>query len=455
MPPKKKRTRTIAVFGTGYVGIVTAATLLSMGYRVICVDVLPEVVESVNKGSAPIHEPGVNRVLKGAIRSGRLMATTDGISAIKKAHISFICVGTPSKTDGGIDLKFVRAVSREIGKGLKKRKGFHVVVVKSTVVPSTTLKVVRPILQKASGKKVGRGFGLACNPEFLREGSALKDSLRPDRIVIGVTDTKSRDEVLSLFEDLNSPILVTDPTTAEMVKYVSNAFLATKVALSNEVANICSAHRIDVYDVMEGVGLDKRIGPLFLRAGAGFGGSCFPKDVRALIDVAHKADVPLQILPSVMVQNALQPLETVDLLRKVLKDLKGKEIALLGVAFKPDTDDVRETRALPIVKALLRSGANVRIYDPNKAAGDGFMALLPDDEKKVKRARTVNMALKGAHGCILQTEWKEFRDMRPSTFKRLMKRPVVIDGRRALDPKRMLKAGVIYRGIGWRNEQGA
>jgi UDPglucose 6-dehydrogenase len=221
------------------------------------------------------------------------------------------------------------------------------------------------------------------------------------------------------------------------------------VALSNEVANICSANGVDVYEVMRGVGLDKRIGPLFLRAGAGFGGSCFPKDLKALVKAAESKKVPLKVLPAVLRQNELQPLETVKMVRSVLKRLKGKTITLLGVAFKPDTDDIRETRALPIAKALFREGAKVRIYDPNKKALEDFMAL--KEMKKAERAKTLRKALEGADACIIQTEWAEFKKVKPSCIKRWMKRPVVIDGRRTRDPDKMIKAGIIYRGIGWKN----
>jgi UDPglucose 6-dehydrogenase len=445
-----KAGKRIAIFGIGYVGLVTAATFLKRGHNVVCVDVLKDRVAMINNGKSPIFEPGLEEALEQGIRSGRLMATTDGITAARCSRFIFICVGTPSMPDGSIDLKFIRSASKDIGKGLKGHKGFPVVVMKSTVVPNTCEKVVRPIIEKASNMKAGRGFGLACNPEFLKEGEALKDSLHPDRIVIGGIDDKSRNAVEGLYKGMDAPLILTDLNTAEMIKYASNAFLAVRVGLSNEIANICSAHGVDVYEVMKGVGLDKRIGPHFLRAGAGFGGSCFPKDLKALRAAAEKAEVQLNILPSVLDQNEAQPLETIKLLKKVLKGLKGRRIALLGLAFKPDTDDVRETRALPIAQALLKEGAIVRLFDTNRAAMDNFRGLLKAS-KRVVECSTLKEALKDSDGAIIQTESKEFKALNPRHIKAWMRRPVIIDGRRALDPHLMEKAGIIYRGIGWKN----
>ena len=448
-----KAGRRISIFGMGYVGLVTAATFLRKGHAVVLIDVLKDRVEMVNRGRCPIFEPGVEKVLAKGVRAGRLEATMDGTAAVRSTDFSFICVGTPSKADGSIDLQHVKAVSRQIGRGLRSKRGYHVVVMKSTVVPTTTSEVVRPIIEKASGRKAGRGFGLAVNPEFLKEGEALQDSTRPDRIVVGGLDEKSIETMLTILKGFDAPIIMTDLGTAEMIKYASNTFLAAKVALSNEIANICSAHGIDVYEVMKGVGLDKRIGPHFLRAGAGFGGSCFPKDLRALKRAAEKAKVKLSILPSILDQNELQPLETVKLLKGEHKGLRGKRIALLGLSFKPNTDDVRETRALPIALALLKAGAVLKVYDPNRAARDNFMGMLARTKAKgrCKVCASAHEALKGADGAVIQTEAREFKSLEPRDLKRLMRRPVIVDGRRALDPHLMHKHGIIYRAIGWRN----
>jgi UDPglucose 6-dehydrogenase len=437
----------------GYVGLVTAATFLKLGHKVICVDVLKERVNSVNNGRSPIFEPGLEEVLNDGINSGSLMATTDGTLAARCSDVIFICVGTPSLPDGSIDLRFVRKAAKDIGKALRGHKGRPVIVVKSTVIPSTTEKIVRSLLEKASGQKAGRGFGLACNPEFLKEGVALKDSLRPDRIVIGGIDDRSHEAVLKLYKGLKAPVVLTDLTTAEMIKYASNAFLATKVGLSNEVANICSAHGVDVYEVMKGVGLDKRIGPHFLRAGAGFGGSCFPKDLKALKAAAIKAKVPHSILHAVLEHNEVQPLETIKFLKAVLKNLRGRNIALLGLSFKPDTDDIRETRALPIARALAQEGATVRLYDTNKAALDNFLKLLGSNigSKRFVKCNSIKDALDGCDGAIIQTESKEYKALKPKELKKWMRRPIIIDGRRTFDPKIMERSGIIYRGIGWKN----
>lgn len=461
MPKARKRdaSRRISVFGTGYVGIVTAATFASRGHEVVCVDVIPDKVALVNSGISPVHEPGVDKALKKAVRAGRLRATTDAEEAVKGTDISFICVGTPSGPDGTIDLAQVRAVAADIGKALGGKRGRHLIIVKSTVVPSTTVEVVLPIIRRGSGRKVGRTLGLACNPEFLREGSALRDSMRPDRVVIGAVDKESLEEVEALYPGGRVPIIRTDPTTAEMVKYVSNAFLAARIALANEVANICSAYEVDVYEVMRAVGLDERIGPHFLRAGAGFGGSCFPKDVRAMVQAAREEGVTLHVLPAVLQQNEFQPLEVVRLLREATGGLKGKVIALLGVAFKPDTDDVRETRALPMAVALLKAGTRLRVYDPNHKALVEFTGLvrgtahakIRGGARNLSMASDLTEALDGADGCLVQTEWAEFRKIPPSTFKRLMKRPVVVDGRRTFDPEAMLQAGIDYSAVGWKN----
>ena len=443
----------ISILGMGYVGLVTAATFLKLGHRVICVDVLKERVNLVNNGRSPIFEIGLEEAINEGINSGNLMATTDTTVAARCSDVIFICVGTPSCSDGSIDLRFVRKAAKDVGKALKGHKGFPVIVVKSTVIPSTCDKVVRPILEKVSGLKAGRSFGLACNPEFLKEGMALNDSLRPDRIVIGGIDNRSCDAVLKLYNGIKAPVIFTDLTTAEMIKYASNAFLATRVGLSNEVANICSAHGVDVYEVMNGVGLDKRIGPHFLRAGAGFGGSCFPKDLKALKAAAMKAKVPHNILHAVLEHNEVQPLETVNLLKKVVKDLRGRKIALMGLSFKPDTDDVRETRAYPIALALVKEGATVLLYDTNKAALAGFMRLpgISTKTKRFVRCDSIKEALEECDGAIIQTESKEFKALQPKDIKKWMRRPVIIDGRRTFDPEVMAHSGIIYRGIGWKN----
>lgn len=432
----------IAVLGAGYVGSCTAAVFAEQGFPVILADPDPRRAEAVGQGRAPAYEPGLDEALGAAVRAGRLTATTDPVEAARGADLTFLCVGTPPRKDGGQEHKFLKAASQQVGQALRGGQRWHTVVVKSTVLPGTTERVVLPALRKASGLEPGQGFGLAVNPEFLREGSALADARAPDRIVVGAYDPRSAAAVWDLYDGIEAPRLSTDLRTAEMIKMASNAFLAAKVGLANEVANLCAASGVDVYEVMKGVGLDARIGPQFLRAGAGFGGSCFPKDVMALRHLAQEAKVPGRILDAVLKGNAAQPGEVVRLAKQALGTLRGKRIALLGLAFKPDTDDVRETRALPIWEGLRKAGAAVVCYDPR--AGPNFQRLA----KGAKLAATLEEALDGADCAIVQTEWQEFKDLKPEAFAKRMRRPLVVDGRRTWEPGFLPAGGVEYRAVG-------
>lgn len=433
----------IAILGAGYVGSCTAAVLAEQGHEVVLADPDRARVEAVRQGRAPAYEPGLEEALAAAVQAGKLRATTDPVEAVASCNMSILCVGTPPRRDGGQELRFLKAAAKQVGEGLRKAQGWHCVVTKSTVLPGTTEGVVLPAVAKASGRAPGEGFGVAVNPEFLREGSALQDARRPDRIVVGQRDEASGKAVWALYEGFDCPKLTTDLATAEMVKVASNAFLAAKVGLANEVANVCTALGIDAYEVMQGVGLDARIGPRFLRAGAGFGGSCFPKDASALLHLSKELGKRSRILDAVLKGNEAQPLEVVKLARAALGSLKGKRVALLGLAFKPDTDDVRETRALPIWRALRKAGARVVCYDPK--AGPNFQALAG---KACRLAASLEEALEGAECCIVQTEWEEFKALEPKDFVRRMERPLVVDGRRTWEPKRMRAGGVEYVGIG-------
>ncbi len=352
----------ISIIGTGYVGTVTGTCFAHMGHEVTCVDVDPERVKKINAGVPPIYEEGLEELLR-AHAGKNLKATLDYDAAIANTDISFICVPTPTDADGKIDLRFIREASRSIGQRLKSKKSYHVVVVKSTVVPGTTAGTATPLLEQESGKKAGVGFGMGMNPEFLREGKAVYDFQHPDRIVIGADDPKAAAVIRELYSGYTCPVLVTDTKTAEMIKYVSNAFLATKISFSNEVGNICKRLDIDTYKVMEGVGLDVRISPHFLRSGLGFGGSCFPKDVKALIGKASEVDYEPLLLKTVLKVNDKQPEIALRILKKHVPDLKGKKIAVLGLAFKDDTDDIRESSAIPLIGMLLAEGADVTAYD--------------------------------------------------------------------------------------------
>ncbi|MEF8873661.1 MAG: UDP-glucose/GDP-mannose dehydrogenase family protein [Candidatus Thermoplasmatota archaeon] len=431
----------VSVIGTGYVGLVSGVGFADHGHKVTCVDIDEEKVEAINSGEPPIYEEGLEELLEEAVGSGRLSATTDTDKAVKKSDITFICVGTPSREYGGIDTTYVENAAEDVSKALGEKDGYHVVVVKSTVVPGTTDGVVKEILE-SSGKKVGKHIGLGMNPEFLREGAALKDFLNPDRIVIGGWDEKSRKVMKRVYESFDAPKLVTDIRTAEMIKYSSNSLLATKISFANELSRVCEAVGVDVYDVMDGVGLDHRIDRDFLNAGPGFGGSCFPKDVKALKNLADEKGIKTELLDSVLSINREQPVHTVEILEKQLGHLKGKRVAVLGLTFKGGTDDTRETRALPMVESLLKKDAEVVGYDPKGM--ENFSDLLEHDGTEY--AESIEDALLDADACIIQNDWDEFKELHGDDFDR-MKDKVVLDGRRVLDEEE-LDEDIVYLSVG-------
>lgn len=437
----------ITMIGMGYVGLVTGAAFAKHGFDTTCTTTTPEKAENLNQGISPFYEPGLDELVKEGVESGLFHGSTDNIQCVKESDITFICVGTPSLPDGSIDLGNVENVASDIGTALSEMDRYHVVVSKSTITPSTTDSVILPILEEKSGKKVGLDFGLCMNPEFLREGAALQDSLHPDRIVVGGWDQKSIDTVMKVYKGFDCPKFETDLRTAEMVKYGANCLLATKITFANEMANICEFFNVDVYEVMKGVGMDFRINPSFLNAGAGFGGSCFPKDVNAITAKAKSLGYSPRILDAVLEVNETQPLRVVELAKKKANGVSDKRIALLGLSFKPDTDDVRYTRALPIAEALLDSGAEVVAYDPK--AIDNFKKLT---DKPITYVSTAEEALKDADICIIQSDWQEFRSLTAKDFKELMKTPLIIDGRRSFDPNKIIEEGVAYYGIGWKNK---
>ncbi len=420
----------ISILGTGYVGAVTGACFAELGNDVVFVDIDPARTDCIRTGRSPIFEPGLDDLLTKNL--DRISATTNTRDAIRDTDVTFICVGTPSNPDGSIDLGYVEAACRDIGQVLREKDGWHTVVMKSTVVSGTTTGIVRSTLEDASGKVAFRDFGLAANPEFLREGSALTDVFSPDRIVIGAEDSTSREILESLYGSFDCPKIACAIPVAEMIKYVSNAFLATKISFANEIGNLCKSMGIDTAEVFEGVGLDARINPAFFRSGIGFGGSCFPKYVRALIAQARSQGVPPQILTSVVAVNENQPLRLVILLKKHIPDLRGRRIGVLGLAFKPDTDDIRESRAIPIIEELQKEGAGVIAYDP--LAMESFGRLFPD----ISYADSAEDLVSTADAVLLTTEWKEF-DALDYTGK------LVIDGRRV--PKAAV--GSIYEGVCW------
>jgi UDPglucose 6-dehydrogenase len=432
----------ICVVGAGFVGLATGVMLAKLGNEVTCVDIDSSRVSAINSGRSPFYEPPLEKELARQVRLGRLRATKELAGAASEARFVFICVQTPSKASGDIDIRPVKAACRNIGDALAGAKGYKVVVVKSTVVPTTTESVVKPMLEKASGKTAGKHFGLCVNPEFLREGFALKDSMKPSRIVVGAVDVRSRKALIDLYRPIRTDKIVTDLATAEMVKYASNAFLATKITYANEMANICARIGVDVEEVMKVVGKDPRIGPLFLKAGLGFGGSCLPKDVKALRSKAKRVGSNTLLLSALLETNERQPIEGVRMLEDALGDLKGKRVAVLGLAFKGGVDDVRDTRALPLIIELLAKGARVVAFDP--MASKDFIKLMPT----IEYAASALECLDGADGCIVQADWPEFSRLGRKEFSR-MRNKVVVDGRRCLDPDKVRRAGATYLGIGY------
>jgi len=420
----------ICIIGAGYVGMVTGTCFADMGNNVTFIELEEKKVEKINNAMPPIHEERLDELLRKNME--RIKATVD-YDALENADIIFICVGTPSMEDGSIDLSYIKNTAKKIGEKLKGK--WKTVVVKSTVTPGTTEGIVVPILEKISGKKAGRDFGVAMNPEFLKEGKAVKDFMNPDRIVLGVMEKKSEAMLREIYEPFHAPIFITKPSTAEMIKYASNALLATKISFSNEIGNLCKIMGIDTYEVMKAVGMDHRISPHFLNAGAGFGGSCFPKDLRAIISMAKKKGYEMELLNSVMNVNEKQPLRMINLLEKHIGKLKEKRVAVLGLAFKKGTDDIRDSRAIVVIQELLKREAYVSAYDP----------LAMENMKKmfggIEYCSTINDAIKNADACLIMTDWDEFSSINFS----IMKKPVVIDGRRVVKDKR----GIIYEGICW------
>jgi UDPglucose 6-dehydrogenase len=442
----------VSVAGTGYVGLVSGVCLAEKGHQVICIDIDPAKVEKISSGIPPIYEDGLEDLLKKNVGKS-LTATTNLRQAVLDTDISLIAVGTPF--DGQeIDLTYIKTVARQIGEVLKDKDTYHTVVVKSTVVPGTTDEVVLPILEAASGKKAGVDFGVGMNPEFLKEGEAIQDFMYPDRIVYGGIDEKSIEvlrDLYAVFEGVDQ--LATNCRTAEMIKYTANSLLATMISFSNEIANLCTATGgIDVTEVTRGVHLDKRLTPIledgtrifptfttYIEAGCGFGGSCFPKDVKALIAYGKKLGNSMQILDSVIAVNEKQPERMITLLKKHFPNLSGVKVAILGYAFKPGTDDIRESPALPVTQTLLEEGAVVKGYDPiaqheaQKVFGEEMVEFCPD----------VESAIAGVQAILIITRWAEFKKL-PDMLSALPEQPVVVDGRRMLDKHSV----ATYEGIG-------
>lgn len=446
----------IAIVGTGYVGLVTGISLATMDHKVTCIDIDKERVSAIQNGKSPFFEPGVDEVLNEVIKRGLLSATTSLEDAVIESDVVIVAVGTPT-VDNRIDLSAIKKATQQIGNALKKSKKYQIVAIKSTVLPGVTEGVVKPILEVSSGKKAG-DFGLCMNPEFLREGNALEDALHPDRIIIGQYDKRSGQEFAKVYKDANAPKIFTNLPTAELTKYAANALLTTLISFSNEIARISEGiEKVDVVDVWKGVHLDKRLSPTvgkiqikpailsYILSGCGFGGSCFPKDIKALSSFAQGLGIETNLLKAVIDINQTQPYRLVSHLKSVLGNpLKDKRIAVLGLTFKPNTDDMRDSPALPIIETLNAEGAKVICHDP--LAYKGFPKELISLSGMF--SNSIEEAIKDADAAIVVTSWEQYLKLSPRFFKKHMKQPIVIDGRRIYDKNLFLNAGIIYRGIG-------
>jgi len=419
----------ISVIGTGYVGSVTGACFAEMGHQITFVGRDKKKLDAIRSGKSPIFEPHLEDLLKKNRK--RISTTTDLSDAVTNSEITFVCVGTPPKKNGSSDLSQVETVSETIGECLRSDDSRHTIIVKSTVLPGTTETIVIPVLERISGKKVFTDFGIGSNPEFLKEGTAVYDFFHTDRVVIGTNDPMTKQILEDLYRPLKVPIFSTTIRTSEMIKFASNAFLATKISFANEIGNLCKELGIDSYDVFEGVGLDTRINPKFFRSGIGFGGSCFPKDVKALIAHSKSQGINPRILTSVIQTNDEQPVRMIKLLQKHLNP-RGRTIGVLGLAFKPNTDDIRESRAIAVIESLIKNGAHVKVYDP--AAMENFKKIFTD----ITYAPSANDVL-DSDAILIITEWKEFDDLNYHG-------KIVIDGRRL---EKARKEAAVYEGVCW------
>ena len=437
----------VSLVGMGFVGLTTATFFASRGIPVIGIDIDADKIQTIRTGVLPFYEENLEPLMKTTLQREFLQLTSDYEPAITKTDMTMIAVGTPGNTQGQIDLTFVKSAAQSIGQALRRNEGWHLVVVKSTVLPGTTRNVVGKIIAEESGKIMGRDFGLCSNPEFLREGSALRDSMNPDRVVIGEYNDKSGRMLEDFYEQIyqgQAKILRHNLETAEMVKYVSNSFLALKISFANEIANICEQiPGLDVCEVMKGVGSDFRINPYFLGAGLGFGGSCLPKDVSALLNFAKEQGYSAPLLHGTLQVNIQQPQHAVKIVETTLGGLKDKKIALLGLAFKPGTNDLREAPSIKLISQFQENGAN-KIFVTDPQAEDEAKQIFHN----IVTYGSVEECLDQAAACILVTDWPEYTNISPKMFQTLMVEPrLLLDGRRSYDP-RSFDGNVRYRGIG-------
>jgi len=426
----------VCVIGTGYVGLVTGVVFADLGNDVVCVDSDEKKIDMLNRGVMPIYEPGLEEVVKRNVEDGRLLFTTDTGEGVRRSEVIFIAVGTPPRDNGETDLSYVESVATEIARHIDRYK----IIVNKSTVPVGTGDFVRKTIDRNRRRKVE--FDVVSNPEFLKEGTAINDSLYPDRIVIGAPSNSVALALLELYAPLERPMLITDVESAEMIKYASNAFLATKISFINAVANICEKCGADVTQVAKGMGYDKRIGAEFLQAGLGYGGSCFPKDSWSLVHTARKYGEEFKILEEVIALNNVRIPRFVGRIHDTLGGFKGKRIGVLGLAFKPNTDDLRDAKSVEIIQAMLDEGAKVVAYDP--IAMEKAKEIFPD----IGYEKNAYDVAKDAEALVIVTEWNEFKLLNLEKLRDLMKTPRIFDGRNIYAPDRMYKLGIEYFSIG-------
>lgn len=426
----------VGIIGAGYVGLVTGSCLARMGNKVVCADIDANKINKLSQGTIPIYEPGLDEIVKTGLTETTLRFSDNIELSVEESDLIFICVGTPSDENGAADLKYVKEVAKGIADSIHRYK----VIINKSTVPVGTTRLVQKIIEE--NMPHFHEFDVVSNPEFLREGSAVEDFMNPDRIVVGSDSQKAIGLMTELYAQLKVPFVITDPASAEMIKYASNSFLATKVSFINAISNICDNIGADVKKVALGMGYDKRVGFEFLEAGPGFGGSCFPKDCRALIKIAEDNKYDFRLLKGVMEINEAQQELMVSKLKNLLGGLKGKTIAVLGLSFKPNTDDVRESPALGIVKNLIREGASVKAYDP--VSNENAKEILSE----IKYGKNAYETVKDSDGIILLTEWDEFKWLDFEKIKQTLKNPVILDTRNCLDPQLLRRLGYVYQGVG-------
>jgi UDPglucose 6-dehydrogenase len=430
----------IAVIGTGYVGLVTAAGLAELGHKVIGADKDLDKIAKVSQGVAPIYEPGLDELLESNLKKGNISFSPDLNETIEGAEVIFVCVGTPQHADGSADMSQIEEVSRQIAENLNRYK---LVVEKSTVPVKTSSWIKRTI---SLYKKTDREFDVASNPEFLREGSAVSDFLNPDRIIVGVETERARNILCGIYEKFKDRIVVTNIDTAELIKHASNSFLAMKISYINLISNICERTEANVEQVAEGMGLDPRIGGRFLKAGIGYGGSCFPKDIKALTRIGEDLGVDMSLLKEADRINSDRVRVFVEKIKRALWILKDKKIAILGLAFKPETDDIREAPSIMVIRDLLQEGGRLRLYDPK--AMENMKQLYPEEPERLLYFSSPYDAAEKANALLILTEWDEFANLDLKKVKKAMANPIIVDGRNVFAAEEVRKLGFEYYSIG-------